>query len=393
MLSGLIGGFALLLLIPVCVLFTEVTLAVTDRRDRASDLGERRRLAVLIPAHNEAAIIADTLQAVRSQLEQTDRLVVVADNCSDNTASVATAEGAEAVERKDLERRGKGFALDFGVNFLTADPPDIVIIVDADCIVAPGCIDRLARVCGASSRPTQGLYLMHARPGTGKKMKIAEFAWAVRNQVRPAGLHRIGIPCHLMGSGMAFPWYQIRAAELATGHIVEDLKLGLDLARIGAPPLYCPDALITSEMAESTAGIEAQRTRWEHGHIATIVSEAPRLIRDAVSQRSATLLALALDVTVPPLALLTLLVGIVWSASCAAFLFTRARLPLQVASLEALLLVLSILLAWARYGRNIITFRELSMAVVYALWKLPIYVNFVIRRQTAWIRSKRGGEE
>lgn len=63
---------------------------------------------------------------------------MVADNCTDDTARLASAAGAEVIERHDALLRGKGYALDFGVRHLAQQPPDVVIVVDADCQVAEG---------------------------------------------------------------------------------------------------------------------------------------------------------------------------------------------------------------------------------------------------------------
>jgi cellulose synthase/poly-beta-1,6-N-acetylglucosamine synthase-like glycosyltransferase len=395
LLGNLLGGADVLLLLPVSVLFMEVVLAVTGagKTSAAEPGGPRRRLAVLVPAHNESSMIAGTLHSILPQLGGTDRLLLVADNCSDDTAGVAAAAGAEVVVRTDLNRRGKGYALDFGVRHLERDAPDIVIIVDADCRVAPGAIDRLARVCARSNRPVQALYLMHARQGSGVNLQLAEFAWAVRNRVRPLGLHRLGLPCHLMGSGMAFPWVGIRSATLATGHIVEDLKLGIDLARRGTPPLFCPDALVTSEFPLSKDGVVEQRKRWEHGHLSVIFSEAPRLFWDSLTRAAGSLMALALDLCVPPLAFLTLLVAAGWVASGLFFVVTKARFPIAMSSVTACLLALSIFFSWARYGRHIISLNRLAFAMIYALRKIPLYAKFLVARQTVWVRSKREKED
>jgi glycosyltransferase involved in cell wall biosynthesis len=197
----------------------------------------RPRLAVLIPAHNEASIIVATIGSVLPQLSTLDRLLVVADNCLDETAAIASAAGAQVIERSDTTRRGKGYALDFGVRHLGTDATEVAVIVDADCQVAAGALDRLARRCVRSRRPVQALYLMYARNGAGFRTRIAQFAWIVKNKIRPLGLHRLGLPCQLMGTGMAFPWSCLATGSLATGHLVEDLKLGIDLARGRAPAL------------------------------------------------------------------------------------------------------------------------------------------------------------
>ena len=184
---------ALLLLVPSIVFFLETTFA---RRAASfvpnAEGAARPRTAVLVPAHDEAAGIAASLATIVPQLAPGDRLVVVADNCSDDTARVAAAAGAEAIRRDDPERRGKGYALDFGVRHLAADAPGVVVIVDADCVLHPGSLGRIATTCVASGRPVQALYLMRSPPGAPLSTRISEFAWAVRNLVRPLGALRLG---------------------------------------------------------------------------------------------------------------------------------------------------------------------------------------------------------
>src|SRR5262245_56051654 len=241
-----------LLAVPFAVFFVEIIAAILlPQRERAArpSASFRRRVAVLVPAHNESTELLPTLADIRTQLRPGDRLLVVADNCSDDTAAVAVAAGAEVIERHDPARFGKGYALDFGLHHLAADPPDIVIVVDADCRLADDMIDPLATTCALMRQPAQALYLMTAPDESAINYRVAEFAWRVKNWLRPLGLGALGLPCQLAGTGMAFPWDAICPADLASGWIVEDLKLGLDLALAGHPPLFCPSARVTSRFA------------------------------------------------------------------------------------------------------------------------------------------------
>jgi len=138
---------------------------------------------------------------IKAQLRDGDRLVVVADNCSDRTGEIAEATGAEVVYRSDLTQRGKSFALDFGLRHLEMDPPDIVIIIDADCGLSEGVLDQLAVVSAALDRPVQASYEMDLPGGTvPRSMRVAAFAWRIRNFVRPLGLQKLGLSCQLMGT-------------------------------------------------------------------------------------------------------------------------------------------------------------------------------------------------
>ena len=158
-------------------------------------------------------------------------MIVIADNCNDDTAAVASAAGAETIERNEPSKIGKGYALDYAVRHLALNPPAIVISIDADCRLSNGTIDCLARTCQAARRPIQALDLMTAPAGSPINYRVAEFAWRLKNWVRPLGLSALGLPCHLMGTGMAFPWEFICSASVASGALVEDIKLGLDMAR------------------------------------------------------------------------------------------------------------------------------------------------------------------
>jgi cellulose synthase/poly-beta-1,6-N-acetylglucosamine synthase-like glycosyltransferase len=380
---------ALLLLLPVVVLLLEVTAAIWHRPAAVISSVKRPRLAVLIPAHDEALSVRGTVRSVAAQLLSTDRLLVVADNCVDATAAAAAQAGAEVIERFDLTRQGKGYALDFGVQHLQDMAPEVVVMIDADCEVDPGAIDKVARRCIESGRPVQAAYLMYPPESASPNLRIAQFAWIVKNLIRPLGLHRLGLPCQLFGSGMALPWEALQRVRLDTGHLVEDLKLGIDLTRMGTPPLFCPEALVTSVFPTSSAGIRGQRTRWEHGHITVILSDVPSLLFLAIRRGDLRMLAFALDAGVPPLAMLTLMIGVIWMISAVIMALTHVSLPLKLASATAALLALTVLLAWARYGRQVLSLAALAMSAIYAARKLPLYIRFLLARQSSWVRSKR----
>lgn len=386
---------AILLLIPAAVLFIEVAAAVgiRDRSRISPEMTPRRlRVAVLVPAHNEELGLDACLKSILQEKRAIDRLIVIADNCSDRTGVVADAAGAEVITRNDTQRRGKGYALDFGIQHLRTDPPDIVVIIDADCRVESGGISRLTRYCAEVARPVQALYLMSSSGHGGVRMRIAEFAWRVKNLARPLGMRNLGLPSQLMGTGMAFPWECISRAQLATGHIVEDLQLGIDLALAGTAPRFLPDALFTSEFANSQDGFSTQRTRWEHGHLSLILGTVPRLIFASVASLDVGLLALALDLSVPPLALLTMLAGIGWALTLGLYLLAGDRAPLILMSTTCAMLAFSVFVSWFRFARNTISLRDLSFSVIYSIGKIPLYLRFLYARQFDWVRSKRNGE-
>ena len=97
------------------------------------------------------------------------------------------------------------------------------------------------------------------------------------------------------------------------------------------------------------------------------------------------MLGLACDLLIPPLAMLTLLCLSVFILS---FLLGNKLAILAASGLLGGLL-LAVLLAWVKFGRDIISFKQLCYAPVYALVKIPLYLKFFINRQVEWVRSKR----
>jgi cellulose synthase/poly-beta-1,6-N-acetylglucosamine synthase-like glycosyltransferase len=382
----------LVLLVQVLVLLTQVVMAFALPGAGPVLTGRRPRIAVLVPAHNESSGVGATIANLQAQLVPGDRILVVADNCSDDTADAVRRAGADVCERFDANLRGKGYALDFGVRRLAEDPPEVVIVVDADCFVGPGALDRLARTALQTDRPVQGNYEIETPGKRGPMKKIAEFAYTVKSLVRPLGFYRLGLPGQLFGTGMALTWKMISTATLANGNIVEDMKLGTDLARAGHPPLFCAQAVVRSSFPASDDGTKIQRTRWEHGHMNMILSEAPKLLLEGITKGRMALIGMALDMSVPPLAFLSLLVMGMTVLSLLFALISGAAGPLVMAVVIVCAMGAAILLSWWRYGRQTLSALDLLMAVGYVFWKLPLYLKFFGGRQKEWVRAKRDDE-
>lgn len=388
------GGISLIaIVLHIQLLWLFIQTVASLRADKAATQKNLRRdasVCVVIPAHNEAASILNTLSAISVQLSDADRLLVVADNCDDETGAIAAQQGAEVIERRDKSRVGKGYALDFAIKHLQAvGAPDVVIFIDADCVLAPGSIDELTRMCVARQRPTQANNLMFHSKSAGGRERIAEFAWKMRNYVRQLGAAKLRAPCQVTGTGMAFPWALIRGVNLATGHIVEDMKLGVDLIIAGYDPVFCPAAKVTSKFPSDEEGIKTQRTRWEHGHLMTILEHVPRLLTAAIQQQKITLLISAIDLSIPALGLMSLSVSVLALCGIALSFLGAPKIILGLSLGPSILLALSIIIAWRAHATDILFARDLLDIPHYALSKIPTLWEFAFKRQTAWVRSKR----
>lgn len=348
------------------------------------------RIAILIPAHNEAAGLGSTLNSVLKALKPDDRVVVIADNCTDTTAEVARKLGVEAIERQNSEQRGKGYALDYGIAFLKKNsPPDVVIMVDADCEVHAGTIAQITELAIAKNRPVQAVYLLNQSENPTPKDLISAFAFKVKNLVRSSGLAYLNLPCLLAGTGMAFPWPVLRSINLASGNIVEDMKLGLDLAIVGYPPIFCPTAYVTGDFPNRIEASERQRTRWEHGHLQILLTYVPLLLKNAIQQRRVDLLAIALDLAIPPLSSFVLIWILITIVSILSYWFSGFWIATSLLCSSGIVMIMAIFLAWYKFGRSDIPFHKLFAIPFYIVWKIPMYLKFFKQPQTQWIRTER----
>jgi cellulose synthase/poly-beta-1,6-N-acetylglucosamine synthase-like glycosyltransferase len=377
--------------VPCAVFFVECLFgSLWPARKPAAAAISGPRYAVLVPAHNESSGITGTLTNLRAQLGPGDRLLVVADNCSDDTAVIAAASGASVIERHDPERRGKGYALAFGLEHLAQDPPEVVIIVDADCQVSPGSLAQLARLAHDRERPVQADYVLEPPARPEGLAVVSALAFLVKNRVRPRGLAALGMPCLLTGTGMAFPWTVIRKAPPTDDNLVEDMVMGLTLAQLGYAPMLCADARVSSSLPDRTQAAKSQRKRWEHGHLATLLGFGPKLLLQGIGRARLELIALALDLMVPPLSLLValILVSLLFTVGCALLGTSVGPALICLGNLAAL--GCGVLLGWFVHGRSLVRARDLAAIPLYVLWKIPLYFTFFARgRHTRWERTER----
>ncbi|MEZ9140493.1 MULTISPECIES: glycosyltransferase family 2 protein [unclassified Shewanella] len=383
-------SFLVLIIIGVPTLMISLELLIGQRfsRNKLESIN-RQPCSILMPAHNEELVIEQTILALLPQLIEGDRFIVIADNCTDNTVSICQIHSVEVIERHDLHQAGKGFALDYGVQHLnkSVDIPQTLVVLDADCEFEQGSLDKLVNQSQIQNSVIQSLYLMKSPTGASIKTRVAEFAWLVKNKIRPTGLAKMKIGCHLQGSGMAFPWRLFTKVSFASGSIVEDLELGLKLASIDEQAKFYPHAVVNSYFPESSFGTESQRTRWEHGHISAM-SILPHMMLTALVKGRVNVFLLALDAAIPPT---VLWIFIVVLTNFLTLILLLLGLPTASYISLTLLLVLvgAIAISWLFNGRSIIKLKDIFGILAYVFSKFSIYKKFFTARQKEWVRTER----
>jgi cellulose synthase/poly-beta-1,6-N-acetylglucosamine synthase-like glycosyltransferase len=358
------------------------------------------RYAFLVPAHDEEAVIGAALSsfgALRAERERFD-VHVVADNCTDRTASIVRESGWTVHERDDPTNAGKGPALNWLFDRVDATAEfDVVVVVDADTIVDPDFLSGLDAAFAHGARAVQGRYGVLA-PESTPAVALRAAALAARHHLRPLGRTRLGASCGLYGNGMAFERELLRHRRWS-GHLVEDHEFQLDLLADGILVAYAPGAKLEAEMPSTLDRSEAQHQRWELGRLQMLRRHAAGLARRTLvgggaPGRIASADAL-LDLMVPPLSVLVLTqtIGTSMSAVTAVARGGRHQWVAAVGALGALGLVAHVLVALRSVGTPRSTYRALVSAPALIWWKVRNYASVLSRpEQVEWRRTGRNSE-
>jgi cellulose synthase/poly-beta-1,6-N-acetylglucosamine synthase-like glycosyltransferase len=355
------------------------------------------RLVVLVPAHNEADLIQRCVASLRNQDYPPDRfqIIVVADNCTDDTEGLARAAGVDVLVREAPEARGKGQALRWGMDRVLArlEPPDAFVVIDADSVADRGLLSGLVAYLERGAEAVQAEYLV-LDDLASPRVQLRAVAFLLFHRVRFAGRAALHLPCNLVGNGMLLsrtlmerhPWNAFTGAE--------DLEYSLTLRLEGVLPVFAGSALVRGPVPASRRSAQVQRERWEGGRLHAVRRALPRLLRAILVQRRISLVDAAVDLLVPPLGLLAVgaLAGVVlvlalWSAG----LVSLWLLTPWLISLGAITGFVTVGLRAAKAPAWM--YRRLISTPAFLVQKLLGTVS-VVRSHAAhkWIRTERPSE-
>lgn len=284
-----------------------LSVAALRRRRRATETTAPATLAVVVPAHDEEQVIAGCIRTLHEQRYPTDavEVVVVADNCTDSTATIARDLGCTVLERSDPDRPGKGYALRWAMDQLLERSEDIeaFVVVDADSVVDPGLLTGLSSAMSAGADVAQADYEALVE-GTDARAHLRAASFLLFHRARFLGKAQLGLPCSLVGNGMLISRTAALSHPWSAFSEVEDLEYTIHLRLAGVRPVFVPDAHLSAPVASGGAAARVQRQRWEGGRLTVTRRYLGRLTREAASGRRPELWDLVADLATPPLGVL-----------------------------------------------------------------------------------------
>ncbi|MFH1566999.1 MAG: glycosyltransferase family 2 protein, partial [Gemmatimonadota bacterium] len=267
------------------------------------------RLAVVVPAHDEEAGIAACVESLHQCAGASEcPVVVVADNCTDDTAGRAAAAGARVLVRRDPTRRGKAHALDHAFQALMGEGYEAFAVVDADTTAEPNLLAELRTHLAAGADAVQARYGVR-NPEGSVRTRLLRVALMAFNVLRPRGRARLGFSAGILGNGFALSRGTLEAVPYRTASVTEDLQYHIDLVLAGRRVDFADRTSVWGDMPATGSGVSIQRSRWEGGRLRAALDNAPRLAGAVLRGRWRAGEAL-LDLLLPPLAFHTILLAL-----------------------------------------------------------------------------------
>lgn len=366
----LVIAIGLLVAVPgmmVAAHYTLLTVAALFFRESSTGRSTLR-LLVLVPAHNEEAVLPRTLVALKATLRPGDLVLVVDDRSTDSTGEIATAHGALVLRREPGETPGRAAARQDGIRRALELEWDAIVFIDADSVVEPGFMDAVASALatGASVVQARGESL----PGPGLLAQAQLAAFALQGITIPRGRDRLGLSVRLKGTGMALRRHLLDKYSFRGPGAGEDLWFSNDLCLDGIVARHVDSARLRSESTRNFRAARGQRVRYEAGRMIA----AREFLGPLVRRGSPACLEAAWHLLTVPfaLAILSLVAG------AAVLVLDGAGPAATVVLLSLLLLGLDLIIAMVLGRVPRATWLALVVAPVYMAWKAWVQVEAMI---------------
>jgi cellulose synthase/poly-beta-1,6-N-acetylglucosamine synthase-like glycosyltransferase len=362
------------------------------RPDNASDVPAIRFL-ILVPAHNEADHLRPTIHSLR-RLHYPRHLfdiVVIADNCTDNTALIARQEGCEAWERSDICSSGKGYALEWAFARSALESYGAVVILDADTRCSQNLLQVFAREMSFEAVAVQARVNYEFPSDSPAWLSLTSSATQRAEELYVSTPRSYwGLYQGFQGTGFCLPVSLLQLVPWSAFSICEDLEYGFQLAGEGVAIRFARDTFVTASMTGRLKYAGQQRERWARGTYGLIAKLIPRQIlrflvkRDWKSLESCLYLATRSRL---PLAFLTLICGVSLllcgrHATLLVWILFVLALALESTYVFA---IVSALRPQSSRTRLLLSFLRYSIWISWRHFKAAFSLQ-----NTRWIRTERG---
>lgn len=228
-----------------------------------------KRFAVIIAAHNEELVIAHIIDSLSRQSYPKNLydIFVVADNCTDKTAEIATKHGALVYVRSNNEERGKGYALEwmFHQIYSMEKKYDVISVFDADNLVSSNFLLEMNRRLCQGHKVVQG-YIDSKNPFDSWITCSYSIAFWLSNRIFQLSRYYLGLSCGLCGTGFCIDLETLKKIGWGATCLTEDLEFTMKLGINNMKVAWAHEAVVYDEKPLTLRQSWNQRKRWMQGH-------------------------------------------------------------------------------------------------------------------------------
>jgi cellulose synthase/poly-beta-1,6-N-acetylglucosamine synthase-like glycosyltransferase len=391
---AVVAGLILLLAGAFLVLPVVSELWALVRALRRAPNGQRQgaspRLVFLVPAHNEELMVescARSLLALRFRPEDR-RVIVIADNCRDQTAALARGVGAESWERDAPAAGGKPQALAWAIAKLDLTGWDAVVVIDADTEVDPGFAEALVAEMPLRGRAVQA-YFATLNERDNWLTRLAGLLARCRYEVTYPLKRRAGLNCPLTGNGMVIGVDLLADGGWRHFSITENWEMYADYTARGIEIRYAAGALIRSHEVESLQQGGTQRRRWMAGRLHVLADYGRALLASGKIGFAQKLDAMAELAGLSPVLHVLAALGVAAGATLYPDATVRGA-ALLLAGLSLVPLALATIIALVRHPEPGRTSLALVMVPVYAVWRVVVAIGTLLTlKDRRWTKTER----
>lgn len=338
--------------------------------------GPLTKFGIVIPAHNESQLLPNTLARL-SEVDYPKELyevIVVADNCDDDTAAIARKAKVTCWERHDEEHTGKGFVLQWAFNKLpTYGDHGAYLVIDADTLLEPDFLQVLNLRLVNNAKAVQG-YSDVINPERSPMESLSYLGFVLNRNLRYRGRTKLGWTSNLMGTGMCFSREVIEEHGWIATSIVEDVEYGMFLHLHDVRVEFAPEARLWVQLHDTFKDTKGQRRRWDLGKFAVRNKYLPKLFRKGLRTGDLSYFDSSLELLIPPFTLFFVLTffcyGVYLASSQTDILFLR-YLWHGTVSLASLYVLTGLL--YARAGFKV--YLSLLYVPFFLIWRFWIVIQ------------------
>lgn len=382
--------------------FVYAFLAVFRKPVSFPETDKKHRYAVVVSARNEENVIVNLIKSIKSQTYPSEfvDIYVIADNCTDATAKLARDAGAYVYERFDMERVGKGYALEFFYNQIKEKCGiryyDAYITLDADNLLDREYITEMNKAYDAGHKIITSY--RNSKNFEDNWISAGYSMWFMREaKFMNNPRMMLNTSCSVSGTG-----YLTDSSIIEENGgwncflLTEDFEFTCDRILKGDKIAYCDSAIFYDEQPTKFKQSWTQRTRWTKGFLQVYQKSGRGLMRGMFTAKGSKFACYDMAMNIIPSIIIMLIEVAVWSAIlCLTLISTPAAIGWKLFSIALSILgayfmfvgmaLLTTIVEWKRIHAS--TFHKLIYLLtfpVYMVTYVPIVVAMVFRKDVGW---------